>query len=85
MKPDRLLRYGVKIHLNMDTLVDNPSMNKSEIVQLATLWFVVLIFLQTSSGNDGPVMMGIGIFALALLWVIPLYLLRKILPKLQAG
>jgi len=59
-------------------------MNKSEIVQLATLWFVVLIFLQTSSANDGPVMMGIGIFSLALLWVIPLYLLRKILPKLQA-
>jgi len=59
------------------------SMNKSELVRLVTLWFVVLIFLQTSSGSDGTLMMGIGIFALVLLWAIPLYLVREVLAKTQ--
>jgi len=58
-------------------------MNKSELVRLVTLWFVVLIFLQTSSGSDGTLMMGIGIFALVLLWAIPLYLVREVLAKTQ--
>jgi hypothetical protein len=59
-------------------------MNKPGFVRVATLWFVVLIFLQTSSGNDGPVMTAIGIIALGLLWGIPLYLLRELLPKVRA-
>lgn len=61
------------------------SMNKSELVRLVTLWFVVLIFLQTSSGSDGTLMMGIGIFALVLLWAIPLYLVREVLAKTQTA
>jgi hypothetical protein len=60
-------------------------MNKSELVRLVTLWFVVLIFLQTSSGSDGTLMMGIGIFALVLLWAIPLYLVREVLAKTQTA
>jgi hypothetical protein len=52
-------------------------MNKSEFFQALTLWFVVLIFLQTASGGTGGIKMVIGIFSIFLMWAIPLYLLRE--------
>ena len=58
------------------------SMNKSEFVQALTLWFVVMIFMQTTSGSNGPVKMTIGIFSLILMWAIPLYLLGGVLTVL---
>jgi hypothetical protein len=57
-------------------------MKKSEFFQALTLWFVVMIFVQTSTGSNGPVKMVIGIFSLILMWTIPLYLLSGILTEL---
>lgn len=50
-------------------------MNRSELLHALTLWFVVMIFLQTSSGNGGPLLTAVGVFSLVLMWAIPLYLL----------
>ncbi|AHZ21588.1 hypothetical protein E6P09_09730 [Haloferax mediterranei ATCC 33500] len=49
-------------------------MDKTEIFQALTLWFVVLIFLQTTPSQSGVVHTVIGVVALALMWVIPIYL-----------
>lgn len=51
--------------------------NKSELFQALTLWFVVLIFLQTTSGGKGSINTAIGIFGILLMWAIPLYLIRE--------
>jgi hypothetical protein len=58
-------------------------MERSEFFQALTLWFVVVIFLQTPSGNGEPVQVAIGIFAIVLLWGIPLYLLAALWSALQ--
>jgi hypothetical protein len=40
-------------------------MDRTELVQLLTLWFVVLIFIQTASGtSDSQVLDAIGIVAI---------------------
>ncbi|MDL0132596.1 hypothetical protein [Halobacterium salinarum] len=69
----------------MNTLSRNPDMNKPEIVRLLVLWFVVVVFLQTSPGSDGPITMGIGLFALASFWIIPLYVLTSCLSTVMGG
>jgi len=43
-----------------------------------TLWFVVMIFLQTASGTGGPLLTAVGVFSLVLLWAIPLFLLWQL-------
>ena len=53
-------------------------MNKSAFFQALTLWFVVMIFVQTSSGRNGPLSLVVGLISLGLLWAIPLYLLREL-------
>lgn len=58
-------------------------MEQSEVYQVLTLWFVVMIFLQTASGSNEPIQTGIGIFALVLLWGIPLYLLAELWSTVQ--
>ena len=63
------------------------SLFRSDVVQLLTLWFAVLIFLQTGSSGSGGLRTAIGIFAVALVWLIPLYLLSQwtlSLPDLRA-
>lgn len=51
-------------------------MDKTEFFQALTLWFVVLIFLQTASENfGGPLEPVIAIVAIGLTYLIPLYLL----------
>lgn len=58
-------------------------MDRSEIVQFVTLWFVAVVFLQTSSGPSGPLMTLIGFLALILLWGIPLYLFKELWSELS--
>ena len=57
-------------------------MNLSEFFQALTLWFVVMIFLQTESGIAGPASVILGVISLVLLWAIPAYLLREIVVTL---
>jgi hypothetical protein len=58
------------------------SLFRSDVVQLLTLWFAVLIFLQTGSGGSGGLRTAIGMFAVALVWLIPLYLLSQLTGRL---
>jgi hypothetical protein len=63
------------------------SLSRSDVVQLVTLWFAVLIFLQTGSGGSGGLRTAIGVFAIALVWLIPVYILSQLtlgLPDLRA-
>ncbi|WP_324666051.1 hypothetical protein [Haloarcula sediminis] len=51
-------------------------MDKTDFFQALTLWFVVLIFLQTASADfGGPLEPVIAIVAIGLMYLIPLYLL----------
>lgn len=53
-------------------------MDRSEGWQVLTLWFVVMIFVQTGSGADNPIYTAIGLAALVLVYALPLYLLAGI-------
>ncbi|QLH81308.1 hypothetical protein [Halosimplex pelagicum] len=58
-------------------------MNKTDFFQALTLWFVVLIFLQTASADfGGPLEPVIAIVAIGLTYLIPLYLLIEAGAKL---
>ncbi|ATW86969.1 hypothetical protein halTADL_0147 [Halohasta litchfieldiae] len=47
-------------------------MRKHNIYQALTLWFVILIFIQTGSDpSSGLLMRGAGMVAIALAYVIP--------------
>jgi len=46
-------------------------MDDSTLIQLATLWFVILVFIQTGSGGSGPLLTAIGILAIFLAYIIP--------------
>lgn len=51
-------------------------MNDTWVIQLTTLWFVVLIFLQTGSGSaDGPTIAAITVLAVVLSYVLPVAIL----------
>jgi len=50
-------------------------MDDTPVIQLVTLWFVVLIFIQTGSGGGGALNMAIGIIAILLMYIIPLALI----------
>lgn len=51
-------------------------MDRSELIQTLTLWFVVLIFLQTASGaSNSHVLDAIGIFGILLMYFLPLWIL----------
>lgn len=53
-------------------------METTELYQVVILWFVTAIFLQTTSGDSGPIATGIALLASGLLWVLPVYLLVRI-------
>ena len=59
-------------------------MNKPEFFQAMTLWFVAIIFLQTGSGNGGPLIIAISLIAGGLMYLIPLYLLTGTITKLRS-
>ncbi len=51
-------------------------MDRTELVQALTLWFVVLIFMQTAPGtSDSQVLDAIGIFAILLMFFLPVWIL----------
>jgi len=49
-------------------------MDDTRIIQLATLWFVVLIYIQTGSGGGGAVNMAIRFIAILLAYILPITL-----------
>ena len=50
-------------------------MERSELVQALTLWFVVLIFIQTASRtSDSQVVDAIGIIAILLMYLLPVWI-----------
>jgi hypothetical protein len=51
------------------------AMDDSAIIQLTTLWFVILVFIQTGSGGSGPLLTAIGILAILLSYIIPVTIL----------
>ncbi|MFB6165239.1 MAG: hypothetical protein ABEJ31_08785 [Haloarculaceae archaeon] len=57
-------------------------MDDSETVELLTLWFVVLIFVQTTSGGANPVVTAIGMFAIFLVYAIPVAIAASLVSRL---
>ena len=51
-------------------------MDRHELIHILTLWFVVLIFIQTASGtSDSQVLDAIGIVAILLMYLLPVWLI----------
>lgn len=57
-------------------------MDELDPVGLLTLWFVVLIFIHTAAGGDGPVITAIGYLALFLAYVLPFVIIGSLLGAL---
>lgn len=61
-------------------------MERHELVHILTLWFVVLIFIQTASGTaDNQVMEAIGILAVSLMILLPLWIVVELVSDVVAG
>ncbi|MFD1588198.1 hypothetical protein ACFR9U_14545 [Halorientalis brevis] len=61
-------------------------MERNELVQVLTLWFVVLIFIQTGSGApDNQIREAIGIFAVSLILLLPLWIIIELASGFLAG
>ncbi len=59
------------------------AMERNELVQILTLWFVILIFLQTASGTtENQVLDAIGIVAILLMYILPLWILTELVSDL---
>lgn len=55
-------------------------MDRTELVQILTLWFVVLIFIQTASGtSDSQVLDAIGIVAILLIYLLPVWIIVELI------
>lgn len=55
-------------------------------IKLVTLWFVVLIFLQTNGGSaDGALMTAVGLIAVLLSYTIPVALVIRVALHLVDG
>ena len=55
-------------------------MDRNELVHTLTLWFVVLIFLQTAPGtSDSQVLDAIGIIAILLMYLLPVWILSNLI------
>ena len=50
-------------------------MDDIPVIQLVTLWFVILVYIQTSSGEGGAVNMILGTVAILLVYILPLILI----------
>lgn len=51
-------------------------MNDTEVLQLVTLWFVILTYSRMGAGSsDGSIVIATNIVATFLVYLIPLYLL----------
>jgi hypothetical protein len=56
--------------------------SRRKLRPLATLWFVVLFYIQTGSGGDGAVNMAIGVIAILLMYILPLSLVIFVILQL---
>ncbi len=65
---------------SQDRTISTAIMN--HYIQLAILWFVVLIFIQTSQGNSGPLVSGIELLALILAYIIPITITISLMSRL---
>lgn len=55
-------------------------MKRTELVQILTLWFVVLILIQTASGtSDSQVLDAIGIVAILLMYLLPVWIIVELI------
>lgn len=50
-------------------------MEDTPVIQLVTLWFVVLIYIQMDSGSSGEVNMFLGTVSILLVYILPLTLI----------
>jgi len=50
----------------------------SKTIQLTTLWFVVMILIQTGGNADNPLLSVIAIFALLLVYVLPVVIVGRL-------
>lgn len=57
-------------------------MDDTRVIQLTTLWFVVLIYIQTGSGGGGAINMAIGFIAIFLMYILPLTLVIFVILQL---
>ncbi len=54
-------------------------MDRSELIQTLTLWFLILIFIQTAPGTaNSQVIDAIGIVAILLMYLLPLWILIQL-------
>ncbi|QGN07767.1 hypothetical protein Hrd1104_10970 [Halorhabdus sp. CBA1104] len=57
-------------------------MSEPNFVQLTTLWFVILVFIQTNPGNaDGALITAVGILAILLMYFLPVLILSALLAR----
>ena len=57
-------------------------MDNSTIIQLTTLWFVILRFIQTESGGSGALLNAICILSILLAYIIPVTILSLLAIRL---
>ena len=50
-------------------------MDDIPVIQLVTLWFVILVYIQIGSGGGGVVNMILGTVAILLVYILPLILI----------
>jgi hypothetical protein len=57
-------------------------MDDTNLIQLTTLWFVILIFIQTGSDSASGLVQAIGILAIFLAYIIPVTILGLLVVRL---
>jgi hypothetical protein len=62
--------YSIEIHFIL-LVQDAVRMDESAGIQLVTLWFVLLIFLETVSEGANPLISGAAFLAMLLVFAIP--------------
>ena len=71
VRSENILIYNFALRVPMD---------RHELVNTLTLWFVVLIFIQTASGtSDSQVLDAIGIVAILLMYLLPVWIIVELI------
>ncbi|WP_134671576.1 hypothetical protein [Halorussus marinus] len=60
-------------------------MDRSELVQVLTLWFVVMTFIVTAPGADNPIFSAIEIGSLLLMYLLPLWIVVELTSDFVGG
>jgi len=59
-------------------------MSDSDVVQLTTLWFVVVTFVQTGGSAENAIVNAIGFLALLLMYVLPVVIAGRLVSRTLA-